>query len=77
MPYFKGYRRYKISSKVKQQDDYAALKEVLIRRFLSDKEATLPDIFILDGGKGQLHVIKELLEEEPAFQEIFDKVVFV
>ncbi|AHB41844.1 excinuclease ABC subunit C [candidate division SR1 bacterium RAAC1_SR1_1] len=77
IPYFKGYRRYKISSKVKQQDDYAALKEVLIRRFLSDKEATLPDIFILDGGKGQLHVIKELLEEEPAFQEIFDKVVFV
>lgn len=77
IPYFKGYRRYKISSKVKQQDDYSALKEVLIRRFLGDKETTLPDIFILDGGKGQLNVVKELLQEKPDFQEIFDKVVFV
>jgi len=77
IPYFKGYRRYKISSKVKQQDDYSALKEVLIRRFLNDKEATLPDIFILDWWKGQLNVIRELLSEEPAFQGIFDNVVFV
>ncbi len=77
IPYFKWYRRYKISSKVKQQDDYSALKEVLIRRFLGDKETTLPDVFILDWGKGQLNVVKELLQEKPDFQEIFDKVVFV
>lgn len=77
IPYFKGYRRYKISSKVKQQDDYSALKEVLIRRFLNDKETTLPDVFILDWWKGQLNVVKELLQEKPDFQEIFDKVVFV
>lgn len=75
--YFKWYRRYKISSKVKQQDDYAALKEVLIRRFLGEKNSMLPDVFILDGGKGQLNVVKELLQEEPDFQEIFNKVVFV
>jgi len=77
IPYFKGYRRYKISSKVKQQDDYSALKEVLIRRFLGDKETTLPDVFILDWWKGQLNVVKELLQEKPDFQEIFDKVIFV
>ena len=77
IPYFKGYRRYKISSKVKQQDDYSALKEVLIRRFLNDKEPNVPDVFILDGGKGQLNVVKELFQEKPDFQEIFEKVVFV
>ncbi len=77
IPYFKWYRKYKISSKVKQQDDYSALKEVLIRRFLNDKESTLPDVFILDWGKGQLNVVKELLKEEPKFQEIFNQVVFI
>lgn len=77
IPYFKGYRRYKISSKVKQQDDYAALKEVLIRRFLNEKNPTHPDVFILDGAKGQMSVIRDLLKEEPAFQEIFEKVAFV
>lgn len=53
----KGYRKYKIQAVKGESDDYASLLEILKRRFLkrSDEEsAFFPDIFILDGGKGQL-----------------------
>ncbi len=59
LPYSKGYRRYKIHSK--QADDYAALEEVIQRRVKSWTE--LPDLLILDGGKGQLGVIKKLCKD--------------
>lgn len=55
----KRYRRYKIKS-VSDINDYESLKEVLSRRakrFLS-KEEPLPDIWLIDGGKGQLSIAK-------------------
>lgn len=54
----KGYRRYKIQT---GKDDYSSLKELMSRRF-SHGEA-VPDLFILDGGKGQLNLVKELFGE--------------
>lgn len=73
---YKLYRRYKIESPA--SDDYEALKEVITRRFKNkDKsEQNLPDLFILDGWKGQLWILKQLLQED-RFKHIFEQVDFV
>ncbi len=70
-PMRKDYRRFKIKT-VTGPDDYASLREVITRRFrrgLSEDSAfpTLPDILLIDGGKGQVTVVLEALsalEEE-------------
>jgi excinuclease ABC subunit C len=56
LPFKPGYRRYKIQS-VAGVDDYAAIREVICRRIrgLREREEPLPDILLIDGGKGQLH----------------------
>ena len=57
MPYPQGYRRYQIRTK-DTQNDYAMLCEVLRRRFSGqDKSRPIPDLLIVDGGKGQLSSI--------------------
>jgi excinuclease ABC subunit C len=59
-----GYRRYQIKT-VEQSDDYAMMQEVLTRRFrraLAEGQA-LPDLVLLDGGKGQLNIGREVLKE--------------
>ena len=55
LPFKPGYRRYKIQS-VKGVDDYASIREVVSRRIqsLREKDEPFPDIFLIDGGKGQL-----------------------
>ncbi len=62
IPYREGYRRYKIQSQTAWSDDYQMLREVFRRRFLGqDKDRKPPDIFLVDGGKGQLSsVLAEL-----------------
>jgi excinuclease ABC subunit C len=56
------YRTYKIHGE--QTDDYNALKEVLLRRYRKGKlEGDLPDLIIVDGGKGQLGVAQSILKE--------------
>lgn len=55
-----GYRRFRIRS-VPEADDYAMLYEVLRRRYESG--ATLPDLLIVDGGKGQLGVAMTVLRD--------------
>lgn len=57
----KFYRRYKIKE-AQGGDDYGAMREVLQRRF-EKLEQRLPDLLIVDGGKGQLNVAKRVLEE--------------
>ncbi len=66
-----AYRKFKIKSFV-GQDDYGSMAEVLTRRFeeykkLDDEEKTgfakLPDLILLDGGKGQVSAVKEVLDE--------------
>ncbi len=55
------YRKYKISTEVK--DDLAAMKEVLYRRYYKVlmEESYQPDLIVLDGGKNQVQVCKEIL----------------
>lgn len=60
------YRRFNIKSAAKS-DDYAALREAVQRRYQqkikSKYERTLPDMIIIDGGKGQLHVVADAMKE--------------
>ena len=61
------YRKFKIKS-VKGPDDYASMREVLTRRFmraLNENESfvRLPDLILMDGGKGQVNVCLEVLKE--------------
>jgi len=57
------YRRYKIKT-VQGADDYASLREVLSRRLSRGiEEKNLPDMILIDGGKGQLGVLSMALEE--------------
>lgn len=59
----KRYRRYRLKIGNKP-DDYAALYEVLLRRYKRAKEENdLPDLLIVDGGKGQLGVAERVFEE--------------
>jgi len=53
MPDKSSYRRYRIRT-VEGQDDFASMREVLARRFRRAGEMPLPDLLIVDGGKGQL-----------------------
>ena len=63
LPDKKGYRRYKLRG-VQRNDDFAAMKEVLLRRFTRGKaEGGLPDLIVVDGGKGQLAMAVEATKE--------------
>ncbi len=58
-----GYRRYKLRD-VQRNDDFAAMKEVLGRRLSRGKtEGGLPDLLVVDGGKGQLAMAVEAIRE--------------
>ncbi len=57
-----SYRKYTLKS-VDQQDDYAAMKEVLTRRFKKQEQGgPQPDLLMVDGGKGQLNIACKVLE---------------
>lgn len=64
----KEYRRFKIKT-VEGANDTASLREVLYRRFTHEKREAdgkfekLPDLILLDGGKGQLSAVKSLFDE--------------
>lgn len=59
------YRKYNIRTVV-GPDDYASMKEVVRRRYtrLSEEGLPLPDLIIADGGRGQMEVIREVVEDE-------------
>ena len=84
VPRKSAYRRFVVRS-VQGQDDYASMREVLQRRFrrwqmaTSDKTlgsrdvkgwAKLPDLLIVDGGRGQLSVVVEVLKEFDLFTKV-------
>ena len=62
-PAKKEYRKYNIRTVV-GPDDYASMKEVVYRRYSRAKEENtpLPDLIITDGGKGQMEVVREIVE---------------
>src|SRR5699024_10435965 len=64
LPKKSDYRRFNISG-IEPGDDYAAMRQALTRRFkrINKGEAQLPDLLLIDGGKGQLKVACDVLEE--------------
>ena len=59
------YKRYNIKT-VTGPDDYASMKEVVHRRYsrLIEEEQPLPDLIVADGGRGQMEVIREVIQDE-------------
>ena len=59
------YKRYNIKTVV-GPDDYASMKEVVSRRYhrLMEEEQPLPDLIVADGGRGQMEVIREVIQDE-------------
>ena len=64
-PSRKDYRKYNIKT-VEGPNDYASMQEVVRRRYsrMIEEETTLPDLIITDGGKGQMEVVREVVEDE-------------
>ena len=64
-PSRKDYRKYNIKT-VEGPDDYASMQEVVRRRYsrMIEVETPLPDLIITDGGKGQMEVVREVIEDE-------------
>lgn len=69
----KNYRTYKIRT-TDGQDDYGAMREALSRRFAHREEHPLPDLLLLDGGKGHVNVVKDLLREQKIALPVFGMV---
>ena len=68
-PLKSAYRKFRIKG-FEGQDDYASMAEVLRRRFEEYRKAEndegfgrLPDLILLDGGRGQVHAVREVLDE--------------
>lgn len=55
----RDYRQFSIHD-IQAGDDYAAMRQALTRRY---KKALLPDLLLIDGGKGQLHMAMEVMQE--------------
>jgi excinuclease ABC subunit C len=64
-PSKKDYRKYNIKT-VEGPDDYASMQEVVRRRYsrMIEEKSPLPDLIITDGGKGQMDVVREIVEGE-------------
>ena len=64
-PSKKDYRKFNIKTVV-GPDDYASMKEVVRRRYTRaiEEQSPLPDLIITDGGKGQMEVVREVIEDE-------------
>ena len=64
-PSKKDYKHYNIKT-VTGPDDYASMKEVVHRRYtrLLEEEQPLPDLIVADGGKGQMEVIRQVIQDE-------------
>ena len=64
-PSRKDYRKYNIKT-VEGPDDYASMQEVVRRRYsrMIEEETPLPDLIITDGGKGQMEMVREVIEDE-------------
>ena len=60
-----GYRHFNIKT-VEGPDDYASMKEVVRRRYsrLIEEDKPLPNLIITDGGKGQMEVVRQVIQDE-------------
>lgn len=64
-PSKKEYRKYNIKT-VTGPDDYASMQEVVRRRYtrILEEQGELPDVILTDGGKGQMEVVRQIIEDE-------------
>ncbi len=64
LPFKPGYRRYRIKT-VEGVDDFASIREVVSRRVkgIQERDEPMPDILLIDGGKGQLNAARDALDE--------------
>lgn len=64
-PSKRDYRKYIIKT-VEGPDDYASMQEVVRRRYtrILDEQGELPDLILTDGGKGQMEVVRQVIEDE-------------
>lgn len=64
-PSKKDYRKYIIKT-VEGPDDYASMQEVVRRRYnrILEEQGELPDLILTDGGKGQMEVVRQVIEDE-------------
>ncbi len=67
-----GYRTFNIRSS--QQDDYSAMSEAISRRLDHTDELPLPDLLLLDGGRGHVSVIKKLLSDKGVYIPVLGMV---
>lgn len=66
----KEYRHYSISG-LHEPDDYRMMNEVLTRRFKAgEKENVLPDLLVIDGGKGHLNVARNVLQNKGLLDQV-------
>ena len=59
----KNYRKFNIKNTVETRDDFAMMQEVLKRRFAKMTSENKPDVILLDGGRGQLNAVHDILQE--------------
>lgn len=56
-----AYRKFRLQT-VEGPDDYASMKEVLSRRYTNENLGTFPDVIMMDGGKGQVHIAETVID---------------
>ena len=70
MPKKSDYRRFKIKSAEGKPDDFLSMREVTRRRYVGLPADELPDLIIIDGGKGQLSSALEIIRNEAGHKDV-------
>ena len=70
LPKKSDYRRFKIKSAEGKPDDFLSMREVTTRRYVGLPEEELPDLIVIDGGKGQLSSALEIIRMEAGHKNV-------
>ncbi|SDG00078.1 Excinuclease ABC subunit C [Selenomonas sp. WCT3] len=70
LPKKSDYRRFKIKSTEGKPDDFLSMREVTTRRYVGLPKEELPDLIVIDGGKGQLSSALEIIRQQAGHKEV-------
>ena len=70
LPKKEDYRRFKIRSTEGKPDDFLSMREVTTRRYVGLPEEELPDLIVIDGGKGQLSSALEIIRQQAGHLQV-------
>lgn len=70
LPKKSDYRRFKIKSTEGKPDDFLSMREVTTRRYVGLPEDELPDLIVIDGGKGQLSSALEIIRQQAGHKDV-------